>query len=296
VPSADGNISIGRSSYASTSQLSKVLGSNSSSVLAAKASTDADAGYPSGLRLNAALDDNDSGRFTLASGLTIAGNAASVASSTTDQIQSLLNSVQGYVSTLSSTAYSDDEKNRNRVLLKESVDKIRDLIKDARVGSVNLLDSSQSSGIKLNITSGALSNVGTLQQQTVGGTDKNYAYQSDELNFKTIDLSKAADDLQQLEVGHFPGTAANVSGNTGNDTIVRFQGLLNQSRDNLKAYQGKLQETAKNNLTISSDPGSTTVKDGFEARQLASRLAHDLNNQSFNITANPALKYFSLFS
>jgi len=42
--------------------------------------------------------------------------------------------------------------------------------------------------------------------------------------------------------------------------------------------------------------GQETVATGFEARQMATRLATQLAQDSLNITASPVARYFSLFT
>lgn len=281
--------------YPPSASLPSVLLASHSSTLAARV-FGADTGYPSGLALGAALKDNDSGHFNLVSGLTVAGSAASIAQAELERIQGKYNEIQLDVAALSKDDLTDSLRNYHRERIKDNIEDIRQSIQDAGVGEFNLLDAFNSRGVKLDVNTGALSNAGVTPRQSVGGHDNTFDYQSHEVAFQTVDLNAATDDLSQLESLTYPGTSDALNSNGTSYTLTRFQSVIDQSRSSLNQFRQKLTQTALENVTISGDPSQDTITDPAQARQIASRLAEQLSQESFNISASPSARYFSLFT
>jgi hypothetical protein len=276
--------------------LSSALLSSSPSVLGAKSFAGPNTGYPIGLVLNAALNENDSGRFSLVSGYTVASNAAAVAANEVDHVQELLDSAKKRIAILDNDAYTDSEKDRQRLLLKFDIEDIGKAIKSAGVGDFNLLDASHSSGVKLNLETGEFKNIGTTRQENIDGHNRNFSYKENEISFQAQDLLSAFEDFQQLETLTYPNTESSQNSNGNLYTLNRFQNAVDQARSGLSDFRVKLTQSALEKITISDEPNEGAISNGVEARQLASRLAQQLSNESFNISANGAAKYFSLFT
>lgn len=290
--------SIGLYSFPPSAGVSKALGSTNLNVLAAKAFADPDAGYPQGLRLNAALNDNESGRFSLVNGLVVAGTVTAVAASKIDDLKELLTSVKGRLAILSNDSYSDIEKDRQKLLLSFDIQDIAKKIGEAKIGDFNLLNADQSKGISLDIDSGALSNIPTTGHQNILGQDQHLKYDPNKITFETLDVNAAFSDFSNLELLLDPNTdlSRSSSDNAPLSTVTRFETVLDQAKSRLSDFQKKINQTANDYINIASGLESGDTMDATGARQIAARLAQQLSNQSFNITANPALKYFSLFS
>jgi hypothetical protein len=250
-------------------------------------------GYPQGLRVSAALNENDSGRFSLASGLTLGASAAKIAEREVERIQDLLNSVVERTGTIASDTIDEIERTRQREILKDELREIDRAIKDAQLGDFNLLSASQARGVALNIGSGSFGNVPSTPRVTVSGEDRTFRFDPNEISFETVDLDAALQDLRELEVLTAPGGDGGIPNVTS--TISRFQNTLNQSRDALSNFRNAVAQAAVDNLTISGDTANE-ISSSDEARQLASRLAQQLSQESLTISANPAAKYFSLFT
>lgn len=274
--------------------LDKVLGADKHeklSVLAAKVVSDAGEGF----RLNAALDDNESGRFSLVSGLTVAGNASTVAESELKDIKELTQQVENRLGLLSSNDLNNDEKNAQRFLLKADLDDIEERIRAATVGEYNLLDGSGSKGITLDVNSGAFRNTGTIPKESIGGVDRNLSYDAGKITYQTTDLTAPLDDLRSLQIKTFPGTAESEEPGNPVSTVARFKATLKEASENLKEFRRKLKQAAIDHITINTEQGARSFN-AEDARASAARIAHRFSSESFNITANPALKFFSLFS
>lgn len=278
--------------------LAEALGSSNLSHLATKAFADPDAGYPQGLRLNAALRENDSGRFTLVSGLTLAGSATAVADKELDRIQTLIDSIEQRISILQNNTYKNAEYDRQRLLLKFDMEDLDKKIRNAQIGDFNLLDATDAPGVSLRFSTGEFNNIRSTEVQNVVGTNRSFSYEEDTALFQTIDVRAAFEDFRNLELLTYNGTelAANSTDNADFLSLHRFQTVVDNARENINAFKRKLNQVIAENITISTEPGPTTINDGFDARQVASRLGQQLSNDSFNITSNPSLKYFSLFS
>ncbi|HVY13230.1 MAG TPA: hypothetical protein VHB73_06680, partial [Alphaproteobacteria bacterium] len=266
------------------------------SPLATNAFADPDSGLTGGLRLAAALNDNSTGHFNLVSGLTIAGSAVGAALSAVNDIQSTLNDIRGNVSVLSDSTASSDEVEDNRTKLQLNLQKIKDLISSADIGGFNLIDDSNSSGVTLDLNSGEFANTGTTAPASLSNTDARFAFDPNKISFQTPDLNAAFDDLNNLQLQTFPGTDANLDSQNNFYTVDVFQSRLSQASSSLSALKKSLTAAAMEKLTVNYDPSAGSVNDGADARQIASRLATQLSNDSFNVTANPAIRFFSLFA
>lgn len=291
-----GNSSVNR--FPPSAGLADSIGSSGLSLLATKAFADPDAGYPQGLRLHAALNENDAGRFSLVSGITIAGTTTAVASQRLDRIQKLVDSIENRISILQNNTYTNAEYDRQRLLLKFDMEDIEREISGAEISGYNLLDGTDDSGVRLTLSTGEFSHISKTQVQNIAGVDRNYAYNSDTLTYQITDLKAAFDDFRSLELLTYPNTALSALSTDNSDFLAlsRFQTVIDNTRDNLGAFKKKLSQTISDMITVSGEPGPSAVNDGFDARQIAGRLGQQLSHESFNITANPALKYFSLFS
>lgn len=268
--------------------LGSALGATNLSVLATNAFASPNSGYPSGFSLGVAASNNASGHFSLVSGLTVAGSAVSIAQQQISDIQDIVSGLQSRFDALANTRYSADQQTAQREQLNNDLQSIASKIQGAAVGNFNLLDASQSSGVRINLQSGELSNIGTTPSQAISGVDKNFSYNSQSLTFQTIDLTSAFASLS-------------VTGTNSVVSISGFQNALNQASDNLNNFKNQLTQTAiqaTGDVTANTDANAvtTTISSGTAAQQIASRLAQQLYNDSVNISTNPTFKYFSLFS
>lgn len=286
--------SLGR--FPPVTQLHSVLLSTAPSIFATKAFADVRSGYPQGLRAGTALSANESGHFEITSGLTIIGNAATVAQQELDRIQELKNKVDDQVRILSNPNFTDYEYSRQRLELKYTLKDLDKAIKDAGFGDINLLDKSDVRGISLNLNSGQVSAIGFTPTESIGGHDRTFDYNPDELKFEIKDIRAAFKDFSQIEVAATPDTDLSTENDVYTHLSVNFQKAINDARDNLKSFKKDILQTAVEKLTITEETSADAVKDGSDARQIASRLAQQLASSSFAITATPVAKYFSLFT
>lgn len=281
--------------YPPATGLDTALGGTQLNLLATKTFADPDSGFAAGLVLHANLPEADSGRFTLVSGSMTSFSAASLAAEKVETIQGLLGNVQERLSHLVSPNFTEIEKDRQRLLLRFDLEDISKAIDSADYEGFNLLDATQSRGIKLTLSTGELEKLGTTANENIVGTDQTFYYDEDSLSYQTLDLREAFSTLNELQVLTYPDAPAADSSHGNFYSVQRFQAVVDQARDGLSAFKKKLTQMAVDSLTISTEPGVETVRDGFEARQIASRIAQQLANDHSTITANPALRYFSLF-
>jgi hypothetical protein len=283
------------SSFPPRATLPLALNSSNLSVLATQAFADPNSGYIQGLRLAAALDDNNSGRFNLVSGLTVAGGSVSNALATLRDLRETTLELQKNAAQLDDLANSEAVRNDARVKLEFNLRKLREQIAEANTGGFNLLDATNSDGISLDLKSGALNNLGKTPDQDGSGFDRRFAFSPDQISFQTTDLVAAFDELNSLLVSTFPN-GTNPSGVSALGTVSRFQSTLEQAGTSLNGLKKSLNQAAIDRLTVSFDGAEAGSEDSASARQIASRLATQLSNSSFNITANPAIRFFSLFT
>lgn len=283
-------------SFPPVTQLHSVLLSTAPSLFATKAFADVNSGYPQGLRAGRALGANESGHFELTSGLTLTGNAAFVAQKELERIQELKNKVDDQVRVLTNPNFSDYERSRQRLELHYTLKEIDQALQDAGFGNINLLDGSDARGLKLNLNSGQVSSIGFTPNEGVGGHDRTFDYNPDELKFQIKDIRAAFKDFSQIELAAAPGTDLSAENDVYTHLSVNFQKAITDAGDRLKDFNRQILQTALDKLTITEDVSADAIKDGSDARQTASRLAQQLANSSYNITATPVAKYFSLFT
>ncbi len=285
-------------SFPPETSLAAVLNAASPSVLATNAFADPDAGYPKGLRLAAAADDNTSGRFSLVSGLTLAGNAVSAATSAIAHIREALEDINRNAAILRDESATDDEKAVSRLEIENQIDGLEQLIDDAGAAGINLLDTTGSDGIAIDLNSGALSVLGATPRQNVTGRDTRFDYSPNRLAFQNIDLKAALDDLKGLKLETYPGTEANLGTRESFSTITRFQSTLGQAENSLKSFKSSLNSTTLERVTVSLTENNPdpAIHGREDARQIASRLAQQLHNDSYNVAAGPVARFFSLFA
>ncbi len=275
--------------------LSSVLLSNNSSPLASRL-FEPDTGYPKGLTAGVALKDNDSGRFNLVTGITVARATTAVAENQLERIQSLVSDVRKQAVKLEDPTLNEDQRKYEREVLRVTLQRIDREIRDARYGEFNLLDASENRGLNLNLSSGAVTNISNQPRPAAAGRDTSFDFSADDVRFEKVDLRTAFDELSQLEgLTPFGGDSLGDGGGSL-DVVARFQEQVDQARTSLNSYQQTLKQTALQHITITNDTDPNAVTSGEEARQLASRLAQQLSQESFNITANPTARYFSLFT
>lgn len=291
-------IDLSRRSFPPSTGLSEALGSTGLSVLASQVFSSPNSGYPSGLRLNAALDENNAGRFTLVSGVTLAGSTSATALKQLDRVQDILDRIEQRIAMFHNGTYTDAEIDRQRLLMTFDIEDLDKEIQAAGIDDYNLLDATDAAGVRLRISTGEFSNIQTTAIENIAGVDQNFAYDSDVLFYQTTDIRSAFEEFRNLELLTFTGTelATTSADNADLLTLSRFQSVIDNARENLTSFKRKITQLVNEQITVSTEPGNVTINDGFDARQAASRLAQQFSNDSYNITANPALKYFSLFS
>lgn len=282
--------------YPPVANLPAALNSSNLSVLATNSFADPNSGYPTTLRLAAAINDNSTGHFNLVSGLTLAGSAVSTGLSAIDKIQTTLTEIQRNVAVISSSANSDTNRKDNRVQLENNLKILSGYIDSANLAGFNLLDASNSDGVTLDLNSGQFANTGKTPVQNAAGVDQRFAYDPNRISFQITDLRAAFNDLNNLQVQTYPDTDANLASTNNLSTVSRFQGVLDTASTSLKSLRNTLASAAVERLTVNFDPNQDGNTDGSGARQMAARLALQLSNDSFNITSSPAARYFSLFT
>jgi hypothetical protein len=283
------------SGFPPTATIASVLASSGLNPLATQAFADPNAGYAQGLRLSSAINDNSAGRFTLASGLTLAGGATLAGLDAIKTIQGTITSLQRYVGILQDPNADPVYGENARVEVGQHLRKLRDELGFAQVSDFNLLDATHSDGVVLNVQTGGLTNAGKTPAPNGSGNDQRFAFRPDRVAFQTVDVKKALDELDNLVVQTTPNTDSNLNSN-GLNAIAKFQSTLTQANNALNNFKQSLQKAATEKLTVSFDGGNPSLNDSASARQIAARLATQLSNSSFNITANPALRFFSLFT
>jgi hypothetical protein len=281
--------------YPPRATLPLALNSSNLSVLATNAFADPNSGYLEGLRLASAISDNNSGRFNLVSGLTVAGGAVSNALATLEGLRETAQEIQRNAVILDDLTISEVTREDARVQLEFNLKKLQEQIAEANIGGFNLLDATHSDGIALNLKSGALTNLGKTPNLDGSGIDQRFAFNPDSISFQTQDLTAAFDDLNNLLVTTFPNST-NPSSPSALGTVSRFQTTLEQAATNLNGLKKTLNQAAVERLTVSFDGPEAGSEDSASARQIASRLAQQLSSSSFNITANPTSRFFSLFA
>jgi hypothetical protein len=282
--------------YPPRATLPLALNSSNLSVLATHAFADPNSGYLEGLRLASAISDNNSGRFNLVSGLTVAGGAVSNALAALQDIQETTREIQVNAAVLDDLAASEFVREDARAQLEINLKELREQIAEADIGGFNLLDRTRSDGIALDLKSGALTNLGKTPNLDGSGIDQRFAFSPDRISFQTSDLVAAFDDLNGLLVSTFPNATNPSSGPSALGTVSRFQTTLEQVGTALNGLKKNLNQAAVERLTVSFDGPEAGSEDAASARQIASRLAQQLSSSSFNITANPAIRFFSLFT
>lgn len=276
--------------------LASALLAPSPSALATRAVSDPDSGVTGGLRLNAALNENDSGRFSLVSGLTLAGGSVTAAEQELQRLQDIKDSIDNRIAILGNDTYSSAEKDRQRLLLKFDLEDMDKAIGRAGVGGYNLLDATDATGVKLDLNSGEFSNTGTTRDENIAGHDRSFNYSSNEISYQKVDVRAALDELNSLQLLTYPDTEAASSSNGNLYNLSKFQATLDQASNGLTSLRKKLNQAALENVTVSTEPSQGDITSGYEATQMASRLAQQLHNDSFSITAAPVARYFSLFT
>ncbi len=276
--------------------LASALNASNPSVLAAKAFADPDTGYPTGLRLAGALSDNQSGHFSLASGLTLAGNAAGQALNALKDFQASLSQLYNTAARLRDSTISQDTRESERVKLGLQLEDLKEILREADLDEFNLLDATHSDGVKLDVKTGAFRNLGKTPEPNGAGSDQRFAYSPNSVSFRTTDIAQAIDDLGSLALETYPDTAENLSTGNSIDTVARFKNTLDQAAASLKTFQKSLAQTASDGLTVAFSSDASGGMNGSDARQIASRLAQALHNDSFNLSASVSSRFFSLFA
>jgi hypothetical protein len=279
------------SSFPPQVTLAGTLNASNPSLLAAKTFADPNSGYPGGLRLASAIADNKAGHFNLASGITVASNALGTALSTLKDFQSSLTDLYSTVARLRDPAISDDLHKLAEQDFSNQLADLRDKLSKASVDNFNLIDASTSDGIKLDLQSGALTNVGKTPSPSASGIDQRFTISPNQITYASTDFTAALDSLSNVAVQTYP------SGDSGNDNslnaVNHFQDTIKQAADSLKTLQSDLTDAATQRLTVTNDNGAINASD---AQQIATKLALALHNDSFNISSSATAHFFSLFA
>jgi hypothetical protein len=277
--------------------LASTLNAANPSVLAAKAFADPNSGYAGNLRVASAVADNQAGRFNLVSGITVASNALNHAFGTLKDFQSSLTDLYSTVARLRDPALQDDIRVEAQREFSDLLDHLKDTLRQANADDFNLLDATNSDGVKLDLQSGAFTNVGKSPQPSSSGLDQRFAFSPDQLTFRAPDLAAAIDDLNSLVGQVFPDGPGHTETNSSFGAVSRLQDAIKGASTSLKAFQTDLEQVASSRLNgFDDDEGSSADIDAAQAQQIASRLAQALHNDSFNISASQSARFFSLFA